>query len=325
MNTSSDFSQREIRRQAMAWLMRIKSCDYQEMEKLAFTKWLQHPAHQTAYSEAEKFWQQLDGLGSVADQQMQAARQYLYQRKKSRSRLLVFRLAFVIALVALLAITPQARYWISSDYYQTAIGEQRSIQLSDGSEIELNTDTELRVSYALGQRTVWLEHGEAWFNVVHDANHPFEVLAADKSIHDIGTQFNVYREGKRVTIAVQEGEVGVISQRPRQVLNITAGMQTSSNDNGKFAKIEPIDLDRITAWRSGLMIFKKQPLQDVAQELSRYHNVAISITDTRLKTLSVSGRFLTNNLNQTLNTIANALPVRIIQGDNQRIIIQRKN
>ena len=328
MTTSSKRSQRKIQQQAIIWLMRIKSCDCQETEKHEFTKWLQNPEHQLAYSEVEKFWQQLDDLGSVAEQQVQAARQYyLLQRNKnkSRSHLTIFSTVFAITLAGLLVLTPQARYWIYSDYYQTVKGERRSLQLSDGSHVELNTDTQLRISYAFWQRTVWLEHGEAWFDVAHNDKQPFEVIAGEKSIRDIGTQFNVYREGKRINVAIQEGEVAIFSDHDPKILNLSAGMQTSSSDSGQFSKIETSDTITMTAWLSGLLIFKKQPLQVVLQQLNRYHNVTVSVTDPSLQTLSVSGRFPANNLNQILNTITSALPVKIVQKTPEHIIIQRQN
>ena len=326
MNPPPQFSEREIRQQALEWLTRLKSGDCCETEKRAFAVWLaQHPAHQIAYRNVEHFWGQLDGLGNVADSQMQAARRYLHHAKTSRRRKPVLPWTFALGVAVLLVLSPLGRHWVSSDHYQTVKGERRSVQLSDGSSIELNTDTELRISYALGHRTVWLEHGEAWFSVVHDAGHPFEVRAGDGWIRDIGTQFNVYREGEHVSVAVQEGEVSICTEQTKQALNLTAGRQTVYDDSGRLNEVEQSDLNSITAWRSGLLIFKKQPLQAVLQQLSRYHNVSVNVFDPKLKDLSVSGRFPANDLNQTLNTIASALSVKVMQEGAERLVIRREN
>ena len=95
--------------------------------------------------------------------------------------------------------------------YQTAVGEQRSVQLEDGSLLTLNTDSRVEVRLAANQRQVRLLSGEALFKVAHNKERPFRVSSGDSVIQAVGTQFNVYRRGNQTTVAVLEGRVAVVS------------------------------------------------------------------------------------------------------------------
>ena len=93
--------------------------------------------------------------------------------------------------------------------YATELGGHATVPLADGSKIELNTDTKLRAALAEEQRTVWLDRGEAYFEVSKDPNRPFVVMAGDRKVTVLGTKFSVRRDGDRVSVAVAEGKVRV--------------------------------------------------------------------------------------------------------------------
>ena len=91
--------------------------------------------------------------------------------------------------------------------YSTGLGERKTLTFVDGSQIELNTDTVLRASFENGSRNVWLDKGEAYFRIKHDAAHPFAVEAAHQRITDLGTEFSVQSNAGRLKIAVLKGRV----------------------------------------------------------------------------------------------------------------------
>src|SRR5262249_34373591 len=100
--------------------------------------------------------------------------------------------------------------------YETSVGEHESVALGDGSRVELNTDTSVRVAYTQNERTIWLEKGEAYFDVVHDAARPLVVFVGDRRVTDLGTRFLIHQDAARLEVAVVEGRVsfGAASEQP---------------------------------------------------------------------------------------------------------------
>src|SRR3546814_10885657 len=100
----------------------------------------------------------------------------------------------------------------SSDLYATDLGEQRTERLPDGTRIILNTQTAVAVRYSRQRREIALQHGEAMFEVAHDAARPFVVATGDGSVTALGTRFQVRNEGAGAIVTLLEGSVEVRSE-----------------------------------------------------------------------------------------------------------------
>jgi transmembrane sensor len=301
-----------VQEQAISWVTRLHSGDCTDADRHAFAAWLvQDEAHRIVYREVNIFWDSLSQIEPHAGDQLTEARAYLRKARQPRRIITGKRLAGVLSIILIIGFSP--RWWalITTDHYRTAKGESNSIQLSDGSHIDLNTDTELSVQYTWTTRSVKLEHGEALFSVVHDADKPFEVIAASGLIRDIGTRFNVYNQAGQVSVTVLEGEVSVAARHNSTPLNLTPGQQISYDATGQLSAIANADIAAITAWQKAQLVFKGQPLSVVLEQLGRYHEVKLQVTDPHLKALKVSGVFPSNNFNLALKTIAGALPVKV--------------
>ncbi|OAI11466.1 hypothetical protein A1507_20510 [Methylomonas koyamae] len=322
MTQSPDDHAARIRSEASAWLARLRSGDCTPDDTEHFNAWLAAaPQHREAYRRAERLWADLAALSRVAQPQLRQA-QCFYARSRAKRRWRAAGLAAAAMLAGILALNPAIWPWLNAEPYQTAKGIRRTVLLSDGTSIELNTDTALRVSYSGQRRTVWLERGEAWFNVFHDSDRPFEVVAGDGRIRDIGTQFNVRRDLDQVSVAVRDGEVAVFAKSQSAPLHVNAGQQTRYGEAGGAEPVQTSDLMAISAWRNGILLVKNRTLAEVAEELERYHPVAIDVTDAKLRGLAVSGRFPANDLELTLKTIATALPVQVVAVDRDHIAIR---
>src|SRR5690606_13001818 len=112
------------------------------------------------------------------------------------------------------------------DRYATEIGEQKTVQLSDGSELVLNTNTRVLIDYTDSKRRAILDQGEAYFKVAEDAQRPFSVDAGVRSIAVLGTEFNVQKTGGGLTVAVVEGLVAV--HRPEEKLLLSSPADSNS-------------------------------------------------------------------------------------------------
>lgn len=326
MTDSYDTSSGSVHEQATFWVTRLHSSDCTDQERRDFEVWLeQSEVHRIAHREVEAFWNGLSRIEPLAAPQLAAARAYLRETRQSRRALSKKRLAGILSVALITGFSPLGWSWLSTDTYRTAKGESTRIQLSDGSRIDLNTDTELSIQYTWTARSVKLERGEALFSIVHNPEKPFEVIAAGGRIQDIGTRFNIYRQADRVSVTVLEGEVSVAAKQNATAQTLIPGQQISYDSTGQTSAISYADMTIATAWQKGQLVFKGQPLNRVLEQLGRYHDASLQVPDSRLQSLKVSGVFPTNNLSLALNTIAGALPIKVTQTATTTFVIAPAN
>jgi transmembrane sensor len=131
------------------------------------------------------------------------------------------RLAIAASVVVILGGT-LTMLDLSAPVYTTALGEQRSIQFDDGSTVELNSRSKVRVRYSKQERDVELIEGQALFHVAHDLSRPFIVAVGATRVRAVGTQFDVYKKSSGTVVTVVEGRVAVYSA-PQGLLSGTSG------------------------------------------------------------------------------------------------------
>jgi transmembrane sensor len=306
-----------VHTQAIDWLLRIRSGNCTETERHAFNIWLEEsPSRRQAYETAQAQWEWMEPFKAMDFPARDAALRY---RKKSPRRLFMYGAAASLLLaLGLTAFMPNGWLGVPHTYIAEKGGHQ-TIKLADGSSIELNTDSEVRVHFNRWQRSVEMIKGEAFFTVIHDAERPFEVRAGSGHIRDIGTAFDVYIKPDQVIVAVQEGIVEVQAFGKRE---LTAGQQLAFNDSGEFQALQGQDVAGLTAWRQGKLVFRNRRLDDVLTEVGRYHDTRVRLQNETLGKLRVSGTFHTAELNGTLNAIATILPVNIDHVGEHEIVLK---
>ncbi|EIL98361.1 hypothetical protein RHOFW104T7_11860 [Rhodanobacter thiooxydans] len=193
--------------------------------------------------------------------------------------------------------------------YATRHGEQRSLQLPDNTIVRLNSDSAIVVSFDRRQRRVEITRGQAYFEVAKDSLRTFGVQVDGLLVKDIGTAFDVYRQGTDTTVTVAEGQVQVwrasapstgwfgldrrlpMPQGRTQILDLTAGHQARIAASGAVESQGPVDARRATAWTQGNIAFDNQSIAAVAAQFNRYNNQQISVDDPRIAALPISGTF----------------------------------
>ncbi|MDY6924107.1 MAG: FecR family protein [Pseudomonadota bacterium] len=273
------------------WLARLHG-DPEEAVRPALDAWLAaDPSHAEAFERASETWAILP----------RAAR---YRQDEVRPRALVARPRMYPAAIAacLFAVVGLGAVWWSladAGAYATAPGEQKVATLADGSRIALNTDTQVDVRFNDDRRQIDLDRGEAMFEVAHDAERPFVVLAGDTRIQAIGTVFTVRRTRDDVVVTLIKGKVAVSHDRPRRggaaeaPLILRPGEKLTEPLDGP-RRIEPQSVEIATAWRRGQTVFNETPLGSAVTELNRYGGPRIVVDDPRVAALPVSGVFATN-------------------------------
>jgi transmembrane sensor len=193
----------------------------------------------------------------------------------------VWMLAAAIAGVAFLvvvAIVSHIGFSSSGQSYTTAAGERHTVTLPDGSTIEMNVDTSLRVEFDRQRRNIELRSGEAVFKVAHDTARPFIVRTPTAAIRALGTQFNVYQRQTTV-VSVLEGRVQVTTAHaevpsagtpePDTRTNLAAG-EEAKIEPGKIEKREHPDVSKTVAWREDRLYVDDMPLEEIVREFNRH-------------------------------------------------------
>lgn len=189
----------------------------------------------------------------------------------------IIGLGFAASLVALAVGWPGIieGIGVTADQYETLTGEQRSVPLTDGSVMHLNTESEVRVSFSEKIRDIYLERGQATFDVAHDTERPFRVHAGHALVQAVGTQFDVHRETEHTDVAVIEGVVKVTSDNltspSAPAPNLPAGKGIRIAADGRIS--DPVDVKQseVTAWRSRRLVFRNHTLHQIAAEFNRYN------------------------------------------------------
>lgn len=312
-----------IHEQASLWVFRLRAGHCTAADRQALKEWLESDRrHEAAYRLAESAWRSFSHAGEQPHPQLVAARLLFRHTQSRRRKTISGRIAAAASLLLLIVGGPVAWQWTHTENYATVKGQRSEILLSDGSRVELNTDTQIRVNYAWRTRKVTMERGEALFTVAHDSEKTFEVIAAKGRIRDIGTRFNVRRWRDETTVSVLEGEVAVSTESSSIAENLLPGRQVRFNNQGSLSAPAEFDPKTVTAWQSGLLAFKSTPLAEVLDELSRYHNVELTLADPALRELKVSGDFPSNDLNGALNVITAALPVKAVRKSPGLIVLE---
>lgn len=311
---------------ASAWLVRIETGTVTADERRHFAEWLAaDPAHPAAYREAERFWRSLDGLSQddIRELDRYLPRKSDFQRPgPTHSRRRLTAMAACVLLVAGAGLWLALALWPLGDY-RTAVGEQRTIALPDGSTVQLNTDTALSIAMTDGSRRLTLHRGEAFFTVTPDRARPFEVTAGQGTIRALGTAFNVRTDGDRTTVTVSEHSVRVRLEHEPSI-DVQAGEQLRYQPSGWLGSVERTDLSRTLAWQQHRLMFENRPLPEVLEEVARYRSGRfVFLRDQSLSTLLVTGSFDTERLDRFLPALEESLPIRIVTFADRVILLYR--
>ena len=243
-------------------------------------------------------------------------------RRRAKALWMGFAAAVAAVFVSgVIAFLPEP---VDPNLHTTAIGEQTSLPLPDGSLVTLNTQSTLRAEYSAEYRDIYLLQGEALFEVAKDPDRPFRVITEYAVIQAVGTQFNVRQQSGDVTVTVVEGIVDVsakasesLSGKVANTPDIDPPIASGSNTGPPTGSLKPtrltvgkqarvvsqsgevavVDaaLDKATAWRERRLVFESQSLEEVIDEFNRYNDPPLLIDDEALKVLPISGVFRAND------------------------------
>jgi len=304
---------------AAAWLERRDREDWCARDQETLDGWLaESSAHRLAYLRLHAAWSDADRLAVLrrtAPENIAAA----------PGRQIWLKLTAGVAVAAALGVAAAA--YLSGpreQTYATRVGATKTIALADGSRIELNTDTVLRTRITANERAIWLDRGEAYFQVKHDAAHPFVVMAADHRMTDLGTKFVVRSDADRLRVAMLEGSVRFSSSdgATQSALLTRGDVAVATAKSFSVTKQSAPDLARDMNWRQGVIVFKDDTLAEAVGELDRYNNRKLVIVDPVVARRMISGTIATTDVDAFVRVARNILGLHVVErGDD--IVISR--
>jgi transmembrane sensor len=321
-----DFTHDAIREEAAAWFARRRDGACSPSEEAAFEAWRgRSDAHARAYAETERAWEQWKPLQHSARMREMTAAAMTASAPRPRQAA-GRRWRPLLAAASLVAIAVLGSIWLlplmthtPPVVYSTGLGEQRTEQLPDGTRIVLNTQTTLQVRYSRQRREVMLQHGEAMFEVAHDARHPFTVIAGDGSVTDLGTQFQVRNENGTATVTLLQGAVEVAAEDERKQL--VPGEQARYGASTDGINVHRVDPATITSWMRGRLDFSGLPLAQAVAEANRYSAVKLRLGDPELASLPVGGSFRAGDNAAIAAALSAVFPLRVARSDAHEIVL----
>ena len=215
-------------------------------------------------------------------------------------------------------------------HFATSVGGYERVVLDDGSVVELNASTELRVQLAPGERHITLAAGEAHFTVAHDKTRPFIVTAGNVAVRAVGTAFNVRRATSSVEVLVTEGKVQLaqkvervdpnalapagddparwgqrappatfLSANERLLVPDLPALTASASRPGAappiVEKVSPELVRAALAWQERKLVFADTPLREVVAQFNRRNRLQLILADPSLAERPVGGTFAADN------------------------------
>jgi transmembrane sensor len=194
--------------------------------------------------------------------------------------------------------------------YSTDIGGRTLLTFADHTQIELNTDTVARFRMTGEDRTVWLDKGEAWFHVSHNAANPFTVIVGKHRVIDLGTEFLIRRGSDRMEVALLNGRA-TLSTEGAPIATLTPGDDAVATPGSmSVTRKSPQELADEIAWRRGVLDFRNTRLADAVREFNRYNRTKLVITDLSIADLKVSAEIKNDNVQGFLNVAETMLKLR---------------
>jgi transmembrane sensor len=262
-----------IEQRALAWHLRLRDADVDEWQE--FAAWLaQDPAHNDAYEAIALRDEQFDEVlaqASFPEPEVPVPSEAPAEPTAPPNRLRWLALAASVALAVFLSVTFLGA---RADVYaiETEPGETRTVTLADGGAIVVNGGSHI-VLDRKDDRSAELVSGEAHFTVAHDTANPFVVTIGESRLVDIGTVFNVVRDGEDLRVAVAEGAVRYEGQ---ESIDLAAGEAMHRMADGRV-EVTRQRVDAIGGWVDGTLVYDRAPLADVAADLTRTTGIAIDL------------------------------------------------
>jgi len=224
--------------------------------------------------------------------------------------------------------------------YETAVGEQSTVRLAEGTELVLNTNSQVHVRLTKHHRLLTLVKGEAHIDVASDPNRPLSLVVQDKIFQALGTAFSVELDAdENIELVVTEGRV-LVGQRPRpssgsaQVITPVLPASSTTVDAGQELRITSRGLRKMTvspdeiaarlSWRQGNLIFRGESLEEALREVSKYTTIEFVFLNDAIKLEPIAGRYKAGDVETLLAVLRENVGIAYERTDDNQILLSKQ-
>ncbi|MEM9758431.1 MAG: FecR domain-containing protein [Pseudomonadota bacterium] len=297
------------------------------------------PAHEAAFLNLQADWGMLEGISdeplSRRERLLLAVEGRIASTRDHPGRLLTPAVALCVFLVVVLtspawlthgasesAVPVASGSGTTEASYRSRRGETQSATLDDDSQLWLDWDSRVRVSYSASQRLIDLDRGRARFKVAPDTQRPFVVRVDGVDVQAVGTEFVVNRRrANEVEVAVVEGIVGVHGGDRSQATRLTAAQALRVSD-GVASDVTSRPLAEIGSWRDGVLVFENRPLVEALAELQPYTRYRLDTTGVVEPERPVSGTFVVDKAEKALSALMRAFELEVQRQDRNLVVLR---
>ena len=306
-------------RTAEAWLARMGRPGVGARDQAALLAWLEaDPDRLAQYEQLKADQAALEGLRDVFA--LDAMRLRRSERAPAPRRMVLAGGLAVAAIAAGLVLTPMLR--------GEAPGRIVDVALEDGSRVTLDAGSAIRVALDDDVRRVTLERGAAYFEVAHDASHPFQVGVADRRVIVTGTRFVTALTGDGAEISLLQGQVVVGRRDAADKDALRGGLALRPGERAVFRSGDPAirkadaDVEAATAWRKRRLVFQDAPLSTVIAAAARYSDTPLVAVDPELARIRVTTVLPLEGEGALADRMAALLPIRTERAADGRVLIR---
>lgn len=331
MNSPDSAARHEADEQAALWAAKLDGSSMTETDRAELDTWLRADArHRVLLSQYCQFSADLEAdLPALVATGCLTIPATPPAKRRSAPWALWVAGSLAAATAAIVVGVSLHRPRLQTETIATSVAQRRTLELADGSIVELNARTSLLVDLGAHERHVRMADGEAFFTVAKDKSRPFIVETPAGSVRVTGTVFDVHADtAVDLTVTVVEGSVQVSpghgrDGQPRAPVALTPNEQlvTAGNAPAEKHTLTPAEIEDALAWRRGEVVFDDTPLSSALARYARYHGRTIAPA-AAVAHLRLSGRYRLDDLNAFLNAIEAFLPVQVSHESSGAIAVE---
>lgn len=295
----------KVAEQAVEWLIELQDESVSEEIQIAFQRWLdEQPSHQIAWRHIEATNGQIMNLSSPLGS---AIAQASLQTTPDKTRRMLTKALIVCLFGGGAGLTGYRQHWLADA--RTSIGEQKRLILTDGTQLDLNTDSAVTLDFDLPRRNLRLIQGEILISTGTPGVQvdQLTVTTDNGTVTPMGTVFMLRQREDKTEVSVFEGAVKITPHAGRPV-TFRAGQRGDFTANTVSSPYTLTSTDR--SWQQGILIAESMRLEDFIAQVNRYRTGIIRV-DPSIRHLTLSGSYPLADTQMILNALESTLPVKI--------------
>lgn len=294
--------------QAARWAAQLDSEKATPRQRLACESWCaEHPTHRLAFERMQSASARFDQLGPI---ERDALKRAVKRRDLTRNRLAAGAVSLsVVAALAWMGSQSLTVRALTPDH-ATAAGQQRSLALTDGSTLVLDTASKVDVDLTARRRTITLFEGQVLATVASDRARPFVVRSRHGEAVALGTAFVVRSDADQTLVTVIESKVRVCPRTRGACLDLAPGERARVTTDAAV-RLAPVNPEAATAWTKGWLEVDDRPLAEVLDELNRYRARPVRYDARAGARVRLTGSYPLTDTDRALQAVALSTGLRL--------------